>query len=151
MHATHYTPKHVLGALHRCTIFKTYQYERWKRLANHVHKWFFFAINPCEHISTQRKGIIRSRKWKHKWTNTKHTTKHVTIWSHIYNKWLREQAHSSIWKKILWYTKTMIFLVKRLEVVASCCLKLNFFQGSLYLWARCANIEYEDKIFKAYN
>ena len=35
--------------------------------------------------------------------------------------------HSQVYGKVLWYTKTIIVLVKRLKVVAKCCLNWIFF------------------------
>ena len=54
-------------------------------------------------------------------------------------------------EKMLWYTKTIIFLVKRLKVVAKCCLNWIFFHGALYCCVRYSNIEYQDEIFKTYH
>ena len=47
-------------------------------------------------------------------------------------------------EKVLRYIKTIIFLVKRLKVIAKCCLYWIFFHLIRY-----SNIEYQDKIFKA--
>jgi hypothetical protein len=46
-------------------------------------------------------------------------------------------------EKVLWYIKTIIFVVKRLKVIAKCC--LNWILKKII---RYSNIEYQDKIFK---
>ena len=53
-------------------------------------------------------------------------------------------------EKMLWYTKTINFLVKCLKVVAK---RLNWmcFHCTLYCFIRHSNIEYQYKIFKTYH
>ena len=53
-------------------------------------------------------------------------------------------------EKVLWYTETINFLVKRLKVVAK-LFNLDFFHGALYCCVMYSNIEYQDGIFKSYH
>jgi hypothetical protein len=50
-------------------------------------------------------------------------------------------------KKVLWYTKTIIFLVKGLKVVAKSYLNWNFFYDDLYCCVKYSNVEYQVEIF----
>ena len=49
---------------------------------------------------------------------------------------------------MLWYTKTIIFLVKGLKVVAKRCLNWIFFHDDLYCCVKYSNVEYQVEIFK---
>ena len=63
-----------------------------------------------------------------------------------------EQTQMKLTKnKMLWYIKTIFFLVKHLNVVAECCLNWPFFHGALYCCVRYSNIECQDEIFKTYH
>ena len=55
-------------------------------------------------------------------------------------------------ENVLMYTNTIIFLVKRLTIIAKCCLNWIFiFHDALYYCARYVNIEYQNDIFKTYH
>jgi hypothetical protein len=53
-------------------------------------------------------------------------------------------------EKGFWCIQIIIVLVKRLKVVAKCCLNWIFFHGALYCCVRYSTIEYQHKIFKIY-
>ena len=67
----------------------------------------------------------------------------VLIWEQTRMKYTKN--------KMLWYIKTIFFLVKHLNVVAECCLNWPFFHGALYCCVRYSNIECQDEIFKTYH
>ena len=54
-------------------------------------------------------------------------------------------------KKVLWYIKTIISLVKGLKVVAKCCLNWIFFNDDLFCYVKCSNVEYQVEIFNTYH
>ena len=59
----------------------------------------------------------------------------------------REQAWSSIWKKVMVY----YIYIKHLKVVAKCCLHWVFPHGAICCFVRYLLIEYEEEIFKTYH
>ena len=55
-------------------------------------------------------------------------------------------------ENMFWCTKTIIFWVKYLKIIAMCCLNwIFFFYGGLYCHVRYLNIEYQDEIFKIFD
>ena len=51
-------------------------------------------------------------------------------------------------EKVLLYTKSMMFLVKRLKAIAKCCSNWIFFNDALNYYVRYSNIRYQDEILK---
>ena len=45
--------------------------------------------------------------------------------------------------KVLWYTKTIIDVVKGLKVVAKCCVSWIFIHDDLYVFVKYSNVEYQ--------
>ena len=59
--------------------------------------------------------------------------------------------HGQVHKKKVQCTKTIIFLVKRLKVIAKCCLNWIFFHDTLYCCVTYSIMQYQDDIFKTYH
>ena len=70
----------------------------------------------------------------------------------IWVMFVGECKHNQVYmyKKVFWYTKTMIFLIKRLKVASSRCFNWIFFMKTSNNVLKYPNIEYQDEFFKTY-